>query len=212
MKGRDCGGLAVLELANNQIGSSGVLELSKVLSSDRNEAIPLHNLKELNISSNPLGSQGIFDLTSALVPRPKTVLINDQSGKNSCLKLLDLSNTNCGAKGAADALKCGAITSLRLFNNSLGSDGFAAITPLLKGGHPSLQSLDLGGNNATDHDMARLLGAIAIVDETFTSTLICVELGGNEVGSEVQDVMKMLEKQHPEIDIALDKPNSHGHS
>ena len=88
-------------------------------------------------------------------------LMNALVVSNCALESLDLSQTSCGAQGAAAAVKCTKLTSLRLFNNKLGSDGFETLVPLLKGGHASLVNLDLGGNDASEEAVVKLLNSIA---------------------------------------------------
>ena len=110
----------------------------------------------------------------------------------------------------------GGLTTLRLFNNRLGSDGFYAIAPLLQGGHPSIENLDLGGNNADEDAVVALLNSIADNNTTtgttinegsnFTSTLSVLEIGGNKFGNDAMKALNRLKLAFPKLDVAHDKP------
>ena len=108
----------------------------------------------------------------------------------------------------------GGLTTLRLFNNRLGSDGFYAIAPLLQGGHPSIENLDLGGNTADEDAVVALLNSIAdnntgtTINEgnNFTSTLSVLEIGGNKFGNDAMEALNRLKLVFPKLDVAHDKP------
>ena len=110
----------------------------------------------------------------------------------------------------------GGLTTLRLFNNRLGSDGFYAIAPLLRGGHPSIENLDLGGNNADEDAVVALLNSIADNNTTagttineesnFASTLSVLEIGGNKFGNDAMEALNRLKLVSPKLDVAHDKP------
>ncbi|KAL7537325.1 LOW QUALITY PROTEIN: hypothetical protein ACHAWF_011301 [Thalassiosira exigua] len=147
-----CVGLEVLDASDNSITEAGAEALGRSLA----ESWP--DLIELNLAKNELKSQGVASIVGALSSGR-----SDKSGekKNSTLRSLDLSRTDCGAEGAAAALNAGCLASLRLFGNRLGSDGFRSVAPLLRGGHPTLETLDLGGNDAGEGSVAALLRSIA---------------------------------------------------
>lgn len=56
-------------------------------------------------------------------------------------------------------ISLGQLRSLYLFDNSLGSKGFMALTPALRRQH-SLLELDLGGNGADEASVVALLNAL----------------------------------------------------
>jgi len=127
---------------------------------------------------------------------------------NTLLKNLDLTDTNCGTEGACAALMSGGLTTLRLFNNKLGSDGFYSVSKLLQGGHPSIQHLDLGGNLADEDSVIALLDAVGTLkdDEARTSKLSVLEIGGNKFGERAEAALRRLKKVWPHLDVAHDKP------
>ena len=199
-----CIGLTVLDLSENSITAKGVKEFAESL----RESWP--DLTELKLAKNELKSDGVALIMASLATRSGRGESSDQEKKNSTLQSLDLSCTNCGIEGAKSALMSGSLQTLRLFNNRLGSDGFHAISPLLKGGHPSLENLDLGGNNAKEEAVVALLNAIADKEECgFASKLSVLEIGGNEFGDEAMEALEKLKGVWPKLDVAHDKPVQH---
>ena len=99
----------------------------------------------------------------------------------------------------------GKLQSLHLFNNSLGSDGFIALAPTLRGGHPTLEHLDLGGNLANQASVVALLSALLENPEAISNVLRVIVVGANESGDAVEQIAKQIKAVHPELDIARDK-------
>eukprot|EP00554_Chaetoceros_debilis_P000111 CAMPEP_0194096900 /NCGR_PEP_ID=MMETSP0149-20130528/57586_1 /TAXON_ID=122233 /ORGANISM="Chaetoceros debilis, Strain MM31A-1" /LENGTH=470 /DNA_ID=CAMNT_0038782901 /DNA_START=95 /DNA_END=1507 /DNA_ORIENTATION=- len=188
--------VAMLDLSKNEISVKGALDLASSLAKQSSN---ISNLKEIILSDNQICDDGVLALANALQ--------QSNCHGNETLKVVDLSSTKCGVAGAIAMLKCSSLTSVRLFNNNLGSDGFEALTPLLEGGHPSLEHLDLGGNRAKESAVASLLTAIMVKYEPDISVLRTIELGGNEVGDEVERILKQMEIIRPEIDVARDRPS-----
>mmetsp|Transcript_60862 Transcript_60862/g.71219 ORF Transcript_60862/g.71219 Transcript_60862/m.71219 type:complete len:526 (-) Transcript_60862:34-1611(-) len=202
--------LESLDISQNGITSIPKVVLTSGYKKDGDTTIT-HSLTELNIAGNPLGPAEINTLlTSSLFYNPET------------LTMLDLSNTRCGIAGAVAALTfCGqpntALRELRLFNNKLGTEGLVACAPLLVGGScGSLVHLDLGGNNAQEEGVAALLSAILEPinpasnetkenDEDGTK-LMLLEVGGNAIGTRVEELMTRIELEKPHLDVAKDRP------
>ena len=207
-------GLTVLDLSENSITKDGV----KVLAESLTRSWP--DLVELKLAKNELEGEGVVALMESLVSRSDKVDYSTEEEKeekkNATLDNLDISCTNCGIEGAKAALMSGGLTTLRLFNNRLGSDGFYAIAPLLQGGHPSIENLDLGGNNADEDAVVALLNSIADNNTTagttindgsnFTSTLSVLEIGGNKFGNDAMEALNRLKLVFPKLDMAHDKP------
>jgi len=205
-------GLSFLDLSENSITKDGV----KVLAESLTRSWP--DLVELKLAKNELESEGVVALMKSLITRSDKVghSTEEEEEKNTTLDNLDISCTNCGIEGAKAALMSGGLTTLRLFNNRLGSDGFYAIASLLQGGHPSIENLDLGGNNADEDAVVALLNSIADNNTTtgttindgsnFTSTLSVLEIGGNKFGSDAMEALNRLKVVFPELDVAHDKP------
>jgi len=209
-------GLSVLDLSENSITKDGV----KVLAESLTRSWP--DLVELKLAKNELESEGVVALMESLVTRSDKVDYSteeeeEEAKKNATLDNLDISCTSCGIEGAKAALMSGSLTTLRLFNNRLGSDGFYAIAPLLQGGHPSIENLDLGGNNADEDAVVALLNSIADNHNTasgttinegsnFTSTLSVLEIGGNKFGNDAMEALNRLKLAFPKLDVAHDKP------
>jgi len=205
-------GLSVLDLSENSITKDGV----KVLAGSLTRSWP--DLVELKLAKNELESEGVVALMKSLVTRSDKVdySTEEKKKKNATLDNLDISCTNCGIEGAKAALMSGGLTTLRLFNNRLGSDGFYAIAPLLQGGHPSIENLDLGGNNADEDAVVALLNSIAdnntasgtTINEgsNFTSNLSVLEIGGNKFRNDAMEALNRLKLVFPKLDVAHDKP------
>ena len=216
-----CTGLTTLDLSNNSITQAGACAFAESLIKT------FSDLVELNLAKNNLGCAGVAMIMKYLQQRSditndhpvisnETVMVmksllqdtHVESGVlNSTLKILDLTETNCGIEGASTALMAGGLTSLRLFNNKLGSDGFYSISKLLQGGHPSIEHLDLGGNSADEDSVVALLDAIASVEDgKVGSSLDVLEIGGNAFGEKADAALKRLKKVWPRLDVAHDKP------
>lgn len=196
-----CAGLHKLDVSKNEIGEEGAKLMGKSFSTILRTDQSIHSssqlwrtLTEVNIANNALTSNGVIELCYGIEKLP-------------ALKILNLCETSCGVEGAIAALKLKNLNSLRLFNNKLGSDGFNQIASLLKGGHISLVSLDLGGNSAKESAVATLLRALLMKNETFVnSALRVLEIGGNEIGSDAESVLQEMKKKLPLLDVARDRP------
>ena len=216
-----CIGLTALDLSNNSISHFGAEVLADLLH------MSWPDLVELNLAKNNIGSAGVVMIIQALLQRSditndhpmisnETIMVIKSlvqqsdafSGANSTLKSLDLTETNCGIEGASAALMSGGLTSLRLFNNKLGSDGFYSVANLLRGGHPSIEHLDLGGNAADEDSVVALLDAIGNIqgDGTIINKLSVLEIGGNSFGDKADAALKRLKSVLPRLDVAHDKP------
>ncbi len=196
-----CISLKVLDLSENSITSDGTRSLAASLL----KSWP--TLVELNLSKNELESEGVASVLGALVSRDSAIKSDPANERNSTLKILDLSCTSCGIEGAKAALRSGGLATLRLFNNKLGSVGFHSIATLLQGGHPSIENLDLGGNNADEVSVVAVLNAIAYKTENGpASKLSVLEIGGNKFGDEAQEALEKLRHAWPSLDVAHDKP------
>lgn len=184
-----CSGLQELDLANNQFGEKGGRLFAKSFQSQK----VWSTLNELNLAGNKLGSETVVDLCFGI-------------SNLGMMKVLNLCETSCGTDGAMAALKLNNVKSLRLFNNKLESNGFELIAPLLECGHSSLVNLDLGGNSAKEKAVVSLLGALLKDVPQKKSSLQVLEIGGNEIGSEAEEILKELAEKVPSLDIARDRP------
>ena len=208
--GGGCSRLVTLDLSSNNITQIGAAALSAALAvKSENGMALLASLRELRLSENDIGGEGADSICRTLVQAPQWKGDDDnKSGSNRTLTTLELCKTNCGAIGAVAAIKCGALEKLRLFGNRMGSPGIIAAAPLLRGGHPSLVELDMGGNDAKEEAVENLLREIIAIDidNSFDSTLRVLGIGGNEIGESVELALKDLKAVHPELDVARDKP------
>jgi Ran GTPase-activating protein (RanGAP) involved in mRNA processing and transport len=155
-------------------------------------------LEDLNLAGNPLdeaSSQALANAIGELRTQDKLSLSN-----------LDMTDTSCGAGGAVDLVRLGHLRVLNIFNNRLGSDSFVALAKVLQGGHPTLETLDVGGNQATEAGVVALLQAFTVKTESFRNSLKLVVVGGNESGPTIETLVEEIKKVHPEMDIARDKP------
>jgi Ran GTPase-activating protein (RanGAP) involved in mRNA processing and transport len=196
-----CTGLTFLDLSENSIISDG----ARVFAGSLVNSWP--SLVELKLAKNDLGSEGVTSMMGSLRTRSNGATDDAAKTKNRSLKNLDLTCTGCGKEGANAALNSACLTTLRLFNNRLGSEGFRSISAFLHGGHPSIENLDLGGNNAGEDAVIELLNAIADkVDDGAASKLSVLEIGGNKFGDKAMEALTKLKQVWPRLDVAHDKP------
>lgn len=185
--------LSFLDLSKNDISKRGAKGLAYML-----ELQKQHNsfITEINLSGNEkIGSDGIVALANSII-------------RSGTIQILDIGSTNCGIDGAIAILKCTSIRSLRLFDNHLGSEGLEALVPILKGGHSTLNHLDLGGNRANQSAVVEVLRAIMIQNKPKDdSVLDTLELGGNQGGDEVERILEQLKIVRPKLDVVRDKPS-----
>ena len=192
-----CNSLKMLDLSYNGIGKEGAAALGKSLWNDKASGWP--QLMDLCLAGNNLSASGVQNVMDAL-------MWDDGNAKNKTLQSLDLTQTSCGIDGAVAAVRCQSLSSLRLFNNKLGTEGFRALAKLLQGGHASLANLDLGGNDASQASVVELLTALMKDGKGFISKLRLLEMGGNQGGYDVEEVIEKLKQVHPELDVARDRP------
>jgi Ran GTPase-activating protein (RanGAP) involved in mRNA processing and transport len=187
--------ISFLDLSQNNISAVGAQGLASTIKS-RKDTLP--NLSEINLSGNEMGGDGIVALADAL----------QGPGGNSTINVLDLGSTNCEIEGAIAVLHCPSLISLRLFDNNLGSQGFVALSLHLKGGHSTLEHLDLGGNRASEEAVVGLLGSLLTRNEPDENVLNTLELGGNQGGDGVERIIEGLKSVRPYLDVARDKPSA----
>ena len=187
--GKRCNGLRKLDFTDNKFGPKGLTDFADAMKTG------LCDLKDLCLADNSVNEEGVAALSSALMDT------------NSNLSVVDLSNTSCGSLGAKAILQCNTLSSIRLFNNNLGCDGFDVIASLLKEGYSMVSHLDLGGNRAKSEGVVALLRVIVQMGDTGLSNLHTLELGGNEIGEEAETVLKELQELRPGLDIPRDRPN-----
>lgn len=187
--------LRVLDLSHNNLSPAGIHYVAAQL---EQSVCCLSQLEELNLAGNQLDENSCQAFAAAL----GNLNVQDKIK----LSHLDMTDTSCGINGAIDLIRLVQLRSLILFNNKLGSDGLLTLATVLQGGHPTLETLDAGGNEATEAGVVALLQAFTIKNESFENALRLLVVGGNESGPMVETVVKEIEQVHPEIDIARDKP------
>uniref|UniRef100_A0A0K6S9S1 Uncharacterized protein n=1 Tax=Chromera velia CCMP2878 TaxID=1169474 RepID=A0A0K6S9S1_9ALVE len=134
-----------LDVSNNPLGPSGVATLARGLSA-AGKALPLQTLK---LSKTTARAEGVKALSASL-----------KEGRAPSLQVLDLGGNNIKAEGVGDVALAGALGTgtlsflkvLILEKNSLavsrhGRWDFSGATALFANQFPSLQELDLGGND-----------------------------------------------------------------
>lgn len=171
----------------------------------------LSKLRSLDLSGNPIGQ----NIEAAILCNPQWVL---------SLEELDLSHTSCEISGAVELVRRSnseqsSLRRLNLFGNKIGSEGFLELSKVLHGGHLSLEYFDLGGNGATESGVVALVdvlknkiessdkdGIPQAADTTCENKLRVLVVGGNEGGEALESAIKGVQKVHPDLDIARDKP------
>jgi hypothetical protein len=201
--------LRILDVSENQLTSASASSLVHVLSpscGNPDAHVPFPDLIELNVSQNPLREGVLVLVHQGLVPRHTHSLASPHGATR--LQSLDLSATHCTVPGAHAALSSSHVTTLRLFDNRLGRgpDGWNALD--LRTAAPELEMLDLAGNGADQAAVVRLLQVL--VDDTDPDTLILpllktLVVGGNQGGTDLEDLCAQIRKVRPDLDIARDK-------
>jgi len=201
--------LRLLDLSNNNLTSESLNYFAtQLLASSASCNRPIFSgICQLNLSGNTLDEEFCRSFATCI-----------EQGPLLSLKELDVSRTRCSVAGAVALLSCNADTKdgdtshssmkvLNLFGNQLRSEGFVEMSKVLQGGHSKLESLDLGGNEATEAGVVALLNAISseTMDEKRNS-LCLLTVGGNQGGASVEAVIKEIKRVHPKLDIARDKP------
>jgi Leucine Rich repeat len=166
----------------------------------------LQNLQTINFSGNHLNDEACAKFADAIIQSKKIGYFHQ-------LQHLDLSKTNCGVNAAVKLIDECQLTNLNLFGNRLGSDSFLTISKVLTGGHTSLHTLDVGGNDVSEAGVVALLQAFLspCPSEGKENSLRLLVVGGNKSGPTVESVVQEIKKIHPDLDIARDKPKrNHG--
>jgi hypothetical protein len=188
-------GLRVLDLSHNKLTPASIQYLASKL---QQGSCLFPQLEDLNFAGNKLDEVSSQALAAAL---------GDLStARSTPISKLDMTDTSCGIGGAVDLVRFAQLNVLNLFNNRLGSDGFVALSKVFQGGHPTMETLDVGGNKATEAGVVALLQSFTVKSESFENTLRVVVVGGNETGPTVETVVKEITKVYPEMDVARDKP------
>jgi Ran GTPase-activating protein (RanGAP) involved in mRNA processing and transport len=185
-----CTGLETLDLSENGIGKDGATELANSFWFENESCWKA--LSELKLAGNSIGGAGMTSLAEAL------------SGAKT-LQTLDASHTSCEEEGAVSLIGNTGLKRLRLFNNTLGSSGFNALSAVLP--ECTLLELDLGGNDAGADSVKDMLQTILTTEQI---TLKVLEIGGNDTSMEVENEVEEIKKVHPGLDIARDKPRQAG--
>ena len=109
------------------------------------------------------------------------------------------------AEAARLAIKSLDTRQLRFFDNALGSEGFRLLSDTLRGGHPTIKSLDLAGNGANQEAVVELLQGLLVTEAGFDSVLETVVVGGNQGGPSLEGLIQQLKEIRPGLDIARDR-------
>ncbi|KAJ8766426.1 hypothetical protein K2173_022485 [Erythroxylum novogranatense] len=171
--------LKVLKFHNNMTGDKGGLAISEVLRHS-----PL--LEDFQCSSTRVGSEGGIALSEAL----KTC---------THLKKLDIRDNLFGVEAGVALSKAlsnyAGLTEVYLSYLNLEDDGARAIVNSLKESAPSLEVLDMAGNDITAEAAPSLAACIATKQH-----LIKLNLGENELKDEgAIQISKALEEGHIEL-------------
>lgn len=201
MQMKKCTGLAILDLSHNGIGPMGAKNLASILWIDGESHF--ESLTELVLAGNSLGQDGVKHLARSLAHKTGEGAL---APGNTTVEILDLTQTHCGNDGAVAIMRCSRLRRVRLFNNKLGDYGFDSLARELNGGHPTLEQLDIGGNNATKDAVIRVLDAVGTINNLIDSKLNTLEIGGNETDFDVEEAIKRVKSARPGLDIARDKP------
>jgi Ran GTPase-activating protein (RanGAP) involved in mRNA processing and transport len=198
--------MTLLDISQNGIEKMGASRLAQCLSGgSAPDSEPFFRyIEELILAGNNLGEEG----TELLIR--KGLAARAAKGLPS-LKMLDLSETNCGLKGATAVVTESCAIEIRLFGNNLGSEGFRALAALVIAGRlpHTLESLDLAGNNADMSSVLELLKAVLWREanpSSIPSRLTSLVIGGNQGGLEVESMIRLIQKIRPDMDIGRDRP------
>lgn len=178
-----------LDLASNDVDASAAAPLCEAL------AAPAGALQVLDLRNNALGVRGSALLTGAL-------------GASS-LRHLDLTSNGVAWSAASSdelaqvftdvATKAPALEELRLMGNELGDEGAVRLLRALHDGGSALHTLAIGAAGVT------AVGCVQMADMlTSSSTLLCLELGGNDVGADGRTAIEALRDARPELAIPMD--------
>jgi Ran GTPase-activating protein (RanGAP) involved in mRNA processing and transport len=191
----------VVDVSHNNLTAIGLRNFACRLMEVGRQYSCFSKLHTLRLSGNTLDSVSCKHLASAITQGPLRSLHE-----------LDVAGTSCGVLGAMSLIECNisesdrsCLKSLNLFGNCLGTEGFLKLSTTLEGGHPSLETLDLGGNMATEAGAVALLQALLKRNER-ENTLHTLVLGGNQGGESVEHIMKEIKLIYPRLDVARDTP------
>jgi len=180
--------LHTLDMSQNNLTEYGVVTLAKGMVDG------FSVLKSIHLAGNPLQGNGVISFFEHLGQQRKTKL-----------HYLDLSSTQCSAEAARLAIISSDAQQLRLFDNALGSEGFRLLSDSLRGGHPTIQSLDLAGNVANEEAVVELLQGLLITETGFNSALETLVVGGNQGGQSLERLLQQIKEIRPGLDIARDR-------
>uniref|UniRef100_A0A8C2DF53 Uncharacterized protein n=1 Tax=Cyprinus carpio TaxID=7962 RepID=A0A8C2DF53_CYPCA len=193
--------LRELDLSRNQIGDSGVTEISSLLRNSQ-------TLQILRLSDCSISEEGYKALSSALRSNPSHLIELDLTGNdpgpsgvkqlsdllqdpNCQLKTLSLKN-NCITEGGCHVLAAALnsnpsnLTELDLSENKLGNPGMKIILTLFENVQCRLEKLKLNCISITDEGCAALASA-------FNSNLRELDLSRNQIGdSGVAEISSLL--------------------
>jgi Ran GTPase-activating protein (RanGAP) involved in mRNA processing and transport len=200
--------MQVLDVSYNNLTATGLDNFAcRLLEVGRRQYSFFSKLHTLRLAGNTLDNVSCIQLANAI-----------SQGPLQSLKDLDVARTSCGVVGAMALIECNLsenkqsrLKSLNLFGNGLGSEGFVMLSKTLEGGHPSLETLDLGGNNATEPGVVALLEAVLRRNER-QNNLQTLVLGGNQGGENVEHFVQEIKRIHPRLDVARDKPGKQRNS
>jgi Ran GTPase-activating protein (RanGAP) involved in mRNA processing and transport len=204
----DSPSMRVFDISTNNLTNVSInYFFSRLLESDVS-GLYFSNLQKLILTGNSLNEECCRNIATAI-----------RRGPLLSLKELDVTGTNCSVRGAmalismnanddGDEINQSSLKQLNLFGNQLGSDGFVELSKVLQGGHPTLESLDLGGNEATEAGVVALLQAFTAVDNDTKNSLRLLVVGGNRGGPTIETIVQEIQRVHPKLDVARDKPRS----
>jgi Leucine Rich Repeat/Leucine Rich repeat len=201
--------LQVLDLSNNNLTQDALQDFFSKLVENNSRQCHLRQLRKLNLSGNTLDEESCNHLAACIAEGPLESLCD-----------LDVSKTSCGVNGAVALIRSNntdgssrGVKILNLFGNQLGSEGFVHLSKHLEGGHPILESLDLGGNEATEAGIVAVLQPLIRQNCTGKkNALRLLVVGGNQGGPTVETLVKDIQTMHPELDVARDKPGRNQNS
>eukprot|EP00537_Pseudo-nitzschia_pungens_P013839 CAMPEP_0172395756 /NCGR_PEP_ID=MMETSP1061-20121228/21654_1 /TAXON_ID=37318 /ORGANISM="Pseudo-nitzschia pungens, Strain cf. pungens" /LENGTH=627 /DNA_ID=CAMNT_0013127453 /DNA_START=64 /DNA_END=1947 /DNA_ORIENTATION=- len=189
--------LGPLARANNDANENATENATENANTNANACSYLSKLVSLNVSGNPLGP-GLESTIDAEASAASWI---------SSLRELDLSHSSCSAGGACAILRScdtpgSCLQTLNLFGNNLGTEGFLALTKVLRGGHSSLEYLDLGGNGVSEAGVVALVETI--LDEPPAGSML-----ESDAGTETNAETKADEEEaHARPEQRSNRPNN----
>jgi len=205
--------LKVLNLENNNLGSTGALSLAHGLQGNR-------SLTTIDIGYNHFDDDGILAITSAMLSNPSlrnvdlsfnrmgvngVVGVCKLFGVNRLINRINLGGNAIGSQGTgiiANALRgYAALTCLDLHYNNIRTEGAIALVAALAS-LPNLEILNLSTNHIDDAGIIEIVNAIR--DQNALTTL---DLGNNNAGSTtmVKTVAGLLQRNPRVTTLNLEK-------